>query len=193
MLTSPSLTRVTRSFRSQVELLLCILAFMWIAEVVDFLLGGALNQFGIHPRTASGLVGSVLAPFLHGGFAHLAANTVPFAVLGWLVLVQGRDEFWGVLLLVWLISGLGVWLFGASNSVHIGASGVIFGFFGFLLFRGILSRSWLPLLIAIAVCIVYGSLIFGVLPLQRGISWEGHLFGFIGGIISARLLAQPRR
>lgn len=184
---------MTRSLKSQVELLLTLLALMWVAEMVDYFLGGALNQFGIHPRSTSGLVGIIFAPFLHGGFAHLAANTVPFAVLGWLVLVQGRDEFWVVLLLVWLISGLGVWLFGASNSTHIGASGVIFGFFGFLLFRGILSRSWLPLLIAIAVCLVYGSLIFGVLPLQRGVSWEGHLFGFIGGAIAARLLAQQRR
>ena len=179
---STQMTRVTRSVKSQAELMLFIVALMWIAEGIDFLLGGSLNRFGIRPRTSIGLIGIVLAPFLHAGFGHLAANTVPFVALGWLILGRSQDEFWLVTLIVWLLSGLGVWLFGASNSIHIGASGVIFGFFGFLLFRGVFDRNWLSLLIAIGVAVIYGSLIFGVFPMQRGISWEGHLFGFIGGV-----------
>jgi membrane associated rhomboid family serine protease len=184
------LKRATRSVRSQVELLLFILALMWILELIDTILGGSLNGFGIRPREVDGLSGILFAPMLHGSFAHLATNSIPFAVLGWFVLARRRDEFWLVTAAVWIASGLGAWLFGASNSIHIGASGVVFGYFGFLLFRGVFDRSWVSLVLAVVVIAIYGPIIFGLLPLQVGISWQGHLFGFLGGAFVAWLVAR---
>ena len=186
------LKMVTHSVKSQVQLLLTILALMWVVEAVDFILGGALNAFGIRPRTIEGLIGIVLAPFLHGDFAHLISNSIPFAVLGWLILARSRDEFWRVTSIVWVSSGVGAWLLGAANTVHIGASGVVFGYFGFLLTRAFFDRHWLSAVIAIIVIAAYGSLIFGVLPFQMGISWQGHLFGAIGGVFAARQLGKAR-
>ena len=187
------LKMVTHSVKSQVQLLLTILALMWVVEAVDFILGGALNAFGIRPRTIEGLIGIVLAPFLHGDFAHLISNSIPFAVLGWLILARSRDEFWRVTSIVWVSSGVGAWLLGAPNTVHIGASGVVFGYFGFLLTRAFFDRHWLSAVIAIIVIAAYGSLVFGVLPFQMGISWQGHLFGAIGGVFAARQLGKARR
>ena len=186
------LKMVTHSVKSQVQLLLTILALMWVVEAVDFILGGALNAFGIRPRTIEGLIGIMLAPFLHGDFAHLISNSIPFAVLGWLILARSRDEFWRVTSIVWVSSGVGAWLLGAPNTVHIGASGVVFGYFGFLLTRAFFDRHWLSAVIAIIVIAAYGSLIFGVLPFQMGISWQGHLFGAIGGVFAARQLGKAR-
>lgn len=186
------LKMVTHSVKSQVQLLLTILALMWVVEAVDFILGGALNAFGIRPRTIEGLIGIVLAPFLHGDFAHLISNSIPFAALGWLILARSRDEFWRVTSIVWVSSGVGAWLLGAANTVHIGASGVVFGYFGFLLTRAFFDRHWLSAVIAIIVIAAYGSLIFGVLPFQMGISWQGHLFGAIGGVFAARQLGKAR-
>ena len=187
------LKMVTHSVKSQVQLLLTILALMWVVEAVDFILGGALNAFGIRPRTIEGLIGIMLAPFLHGDFAHLISNSIPFAVLGWLILARSRDEFWRVTSIVWVSSGVGAWLLGAPNTVHIGASGVVFGYFGFLLTRAFFDRHWLSAVIAIIVIAAYGSLIFGVLPFQMGISWQGHLFGAIGGVFAARQLGKAKR
>ncbi len=184
------LRRATRSVKSQVQLLLFILALMWILEAIDTVVGGRFNLLGIRPRSIDGLIGIIFAPLLHGSFEHLAANSVPFAVLGWFILARSRDEFWLVTLIVWLVSGLGAWAFGASHSIHIGASGVIFGYFGFLLFRGVFDRNWLSLFLAVIVIAIYGPIIYGVLPLQIGISWQGHLFGFVGGALAAKLIAQ---
>lgn len=179
-----------RAAKSHLKLVLVLLAAMWLAEIVDtILLSQALNIFGIRPRMAAGLMGIVFAPFLHGGFAHLAANTLPLAVLALLVLVRSRDEFIIVTLLVWLVSGLGVWLIAPSNSVHIGASGLIFGYLGFLLLRGFFDHKLSSILLAVAVGVVYGGIVWGVLPLQAGVSWQGHLFGFVGGGMAAKLVA----
>ncbi|MEZ4645611.1 MAG: rhomboid family intramembrane serine protease [Chloroflexota bacterium] len=167
-----------------------LLAF-WVLEIIDWLFfHGALNGLGVKPRTLVGLRGIFLAPFLHGNFAHLMANTVPFLVLGWFVIVQGIREFWIVTGVTAVISGLGIWLFGSSNSVHIGASGLIFGYFGYLLLRGYFERSLRAILCAIVVVILYGGMLWGVLPLRVGVSWQAHLFGFIGGGVAAYWLSQ---
>jgi membrane associated rhomboid family serine protease len=158
-----------------------MLAVMWVLEIVDAGLGGSLDQYGIRPRSTDGLVGLALSPFLHGGFGHLTSNTIPFAVLGFLTMVHGAGTFWRVTVVTALVGGLLVWLVGASNSVHIGASGVIFGYFGFLLAMGLFERSAKAIVIAVLVGLGYGGLIFGVLPSQPGVSWEGHLFGFLSG------------
>ncbi len=167
-----------------------VLAF-WLLEIVDTLfLGQALNGLGVRPRTLNGLWGILLAPFLHGNFAHLAANTIPFVVLGWFVMMQGMRQFWVVTGVTAVISGLGMWLFGSNNSVHIGASGLIFGYFGFLLLRGYFERSATAILLALIAVFLYGGMIWGVLPGRLGISWQAHLFGFIGGGLSAYWLSH---
>ena len=182
---------ISRQAASHIKLVLTLLAVMWLLEIIDqVLLGQFLNNFGIRPRTPIGLLGIVLAPFLHGSLAHLAANSVPFAVLALLILARDPDEFWLVTLIVWLVSGLGVWLFAPANTIHIGASGVIFGYLGFLLFRGVFDRKLLSIAVAVFVGAVYGYVLLGVLPLQAGVSWQGHLFGLIGGAIAARVATR---
>lgn len=173
---------------SQIEILLTFVAVMWILEGIDLILPGRLDQWGIRPRSLSGLIGIFLAPFLHGGFDHLLANTVPVLVLGWLVMLRGTRDFLLVTLGVTLISGLGVWIVGGRQTVHIGASGVIFGYFGFLVLRAWYERSIASFAIALLVVIFYGGLISGVLPSDPDVSWEAHLFGVAGGAVMARSL-----
>ena len=174
-------------------LLFGLLAIMWLTALLDVLPFLQLNQHGIHPRSVSGLIGILFAPFLHAGFGHLAANSIPFLVLGGIVLLGGRTVFWSVTLFVMLFGGLGVWLFGGAHSNHIGASGLIFGYLGFLLTRGLVERSWTWSLVALLILLMYGSVLIGVLPLQVGVSWQSHLFGFMAGIGAARLLFSRQR
>ena len=179
---------VVSELKQQFRLLGGLVAIMWIAEILDqWVLGGQLDRFGIIPRTLIGLRGIPLAPFLHGNFAHLAGNTLPFLVLGWLIMLRDTQDFLRVTLVVGLVSGLGTWLFGSPGS-HIGASGVIFGYLGYLLLRGLFERRLGSISLSLLVGTLYGSMIWGILPLQQGISWEGHLFGFLGGVLAARLL-----
>lgn len=184
---------LVREIKAQVLILGAFVALMWGLEIVDVALGGALNAFGIIPRTAIGLRGILLAPFLHGGFPHLIANTVPFVVLGWLVMLRRTSDFFWVTAIVMLLGGLGTWLFAPARTIHIGASGVIFGYLGFLISRGYFERRFGSILFSLIVLALYGGLIWGVLPGQIGISWQGHLFGFIGGIMAARLMAEPKK
>lgn len=184
---------LARELKTHALILGGFIALIWILEIVDlFFLRGALNAYGIRPRTISGLRGILFAPFLHGGLGHLIANTVPFLILGWFVMLRETSDFFVVTAITMLTSGLGVWLFASPYTIHIGASGLIFGYFGFLLLRGYFDRSLLSVVLSLIVGLLYGSLIWGVLPLQFGISWQGHLFGFIGGALAARLLARRR-
>lgn len=171
------------------QLMFGLVGIMWVVEIVNQLVfGDALDRFGIAPRSVPGLVGIALAPFLHADFAHLIANTFPFLVLGWWVLLRGLEMFIEVSLIVILVSGFGVWLFAAPNTITIGASGVVFGYLGFLLLRGFFERSWVAMFFSVLVLLGYGSLIWGVLPLVPGVSWQGHLFGLVGGGLAARIL-----
>lgn len=184
---------LTRELKTQGTILGGLVGVMWALEIVDVVLGGALNSFGIRPHSIIGLRGILFAPLLHGNLAHLIANTIPFLILGWFVMLQETSDFFLVTAITMLVGGLGTWLFGSPNSVHIGASGVIFGYLGFLLARGYFQRNIPSIFLAIIVGIFYGGAIWGVLPTQPGISWEGHLFGFIGGILAARLFAKPKK
>lgn len=168
-----------------------MLALMWVIEIIDQLTGQRLDRLGIWPRMPFGLRGILFAPFLHGGFGHLLSNTVPFLVLGWLVMLREISDFFIVTAIAMVVGGLGTWVFGAPG-VHIGASGVIFGYLGFLLLRGYFERSMVSITFSLIVGALYGSLIWGVLPTQIGISWEGHLFGFLGGVLAARWLSRPK-
>ncbi len=164
---------------------------LWLVEVLDQLFWrGALDFYGIQPRTTMGLRNILFAPFLHKGFDHLIANTVPFLALGWFVLLRGVNKFILVSLICALVSGLGVWLLGMPATIHVGLSGVIFGYLGFLLFRSYFERSTHAIGLAILAGFLYGGMIWGVLPLQPNVSWLGHLFGFLGGAVAARQLTR---
>lgn len=154
---------------------------IWAVEAVNFFLGHALNAWGIIPREAGGLIGIPLAPFLHGGILHAASNTAPLLILGGLNLIGARGRFWGLTAGIVLLSGLMVWLFARSN-IHVGASGLVFGYFGALLARAYFERSLLSIAIACVTMILYGGILWGVLPLRSYISFEGHFFGLLAGV-----------
>ncbi len=164
---------------------------MWVSEIADQLIfHGALDRFGIMPRTTFGLRGILFSPFLHLGFLHLVANTIPFLVLGGFVIIRGIGRFIGVSIVVMILGGLGTWLVGGGGTVHVGASGVVFGYLGFLIGNAIFERSFVAIAIALIAGALYGGILFGLLPGQCGISWEGHLFGFLGGVIAAKIFAN---
>ncbi len=162
------------------------LGLAWVALGVNAVLGDALSVYGVIPRSISGLRGIVFAPLLHGSLAHLTANSLSFLVLGWLVLATGRRAFGRVTALAALGSGLVSWLIGAPGSVHIGASGVIFGYLGYLMTAGWFARRVWPVIISVGVTGLWGAMVWGVLPGQMGVSWQGHLGGFVGGVLAAR-------
>lgn len=184
---------VSRELQLQVSILGTFLAIFWVVEILDrYLFRGRLDRFGVIPHTFIGLRGIIFAPFLHGGFGHLIANTLPFLVLGWFVMLQETSDFFIVTFLTMLVGGLGVWLFAPSGSIHIGASILIFGYLGFLLLRGYFQRNLPSIFLSIVVGLLYGGLIWGILPSQPGISWQGHLFGFLGGVLAAKAIATEK-
>lgn len=179
---------VRRHLMHHAFILGALVAVLWGIELFDWLvLRGALDGLGIQPRTLGGLQAIVVAPWLHAGFGHLFANTIPLVVLGWFVMLRRTSDFFIVSLAALLTSGLGIWLFGGASSIHLGVSGVVFGLFGYLLARGYYERSGVAIVLALAAFLIYGGMVWGMLPLQRGISWQGHLFGFVGGAVIAYL------
>ena len=178
--------------RSVAAPVLTLLAVMWVAEIVDAVLPLTLDQWGVQGRTASGLVGIGLAPFLHGGFGHLVANTLPFLVLGLLVAWRSADRFWAVLVVIIAVGGLGVWLLTSPTTITIGASGVVFGLAAYLVTAGFLTRHWVDIVVAVAVVLVYGTMFAGVLPfgVPAGVSWLAHLTGAAAGVVAAFAFAR---
>jgi membrane associated rhomboid family serine protease len=167
---------------------LAMAAVMWIVEAVDQIAGGRLDAYGIEPRETDGLDGVVWAPFLHAGFDHLIGNTIPFLVLGLAIAFGGAMRVAVVTVIVALVGGLGTWLVAPSNTVHIGASGIVFGYAAYLVARGAYSRSAAQIGIGLIVLAVWGTtLLRGLVP-EDGISWQGHFFGAVGGIVAAWLL-----
>ena len=179
-------TSVTRALRAHVTVLGGTLAVFWIVFVVNMLLGGALFGLGVIPRTIIGLRGILFAPFLHGSLDHIIANSIPFVVLGWMVMLRDERHFLPVTIAGMLGSALLAWLIGAPGSVHIGASGVIFGYLGFLMLSGWYARSFGSIVLSAIVTLVWGGLVLGMMPGAAGISWQAHTGGFIGGVIAAR-------
>lgn len=168
---------------------------LWFLEIVDWaILSERLDRYGIYPRTSRGFQNILFAPFLHYGFGHLISNTVPFIVLGALVMVRRISDFFWVTAIAGIVSGLGIWTLGWPNTVHLGASGVVFGYLGYLLLRGYFERSMVSIAIALVAGFLYGGLLFGlIMPFQPGISWLGHLFGFIGGGLAANWIVDGNR
>jgi membrane associated rhomboid family serine protease len=177
-----------QQLKTSALLIFGLVLIIWVVELVNLLLGHRLNVFGIHPRTIAGLPGIVLAPFLHTGIGHTLLNTVPLVILGWLVILRGTRVFVEATLLIIVASGVGVWLVGRSG-YHVGASGLIFGYFGYLVGRGWYERSLSSILIALVTIVLYGGMLWGLFPVRAGVSWEAHLFGLLGGILAARLVS----
>jgi membrane associated rhomboid family serine protease len=175
-----------------VQVVLALLAAMWLLEVVDVALDHRLDQYGIEPRDPDGLVGVVAAPFLHADFGHLIANTIPFVTLGIIIGLQGVARVLAVTGIVVVVSGLGTWLVGPDNSIHIGASGIVFGYAAYLLARGIFNRDVIEIAIGLGVAAIWGTALLGGLVPQDGVSWQGHFFGAVGGVVAARAFARPR-
>ena len=167
-------------------------ALLYLIELVDAAMSGRLDQFGIQPRTLGGLDGVIWAPLLHHGWAHLFANTVPVLLFGFLAMSSGVGPWIAVTVTIWLFSGLGVWLAGDTGTT-VGASGLAFGWLAFLLVRGIFNGSFGQIVVAGVLFLYWGSTLLGVLPGNPGVSWQGHLFGAIGGILAAWLVSLANR
>ena len=166
---------------------------LYVVELVDVLVDNRLDRLGVEPRSADGLWGVLFAPVLHGSWTHLEANTEPVLVLGFLVLASGIGKGLQATAVIWVVGGVGVWLVAGSSSIHLGASVLIFGWLVYLILRGVWTRKVGQILLGIVVFLVWGTLLLGVLPGQPGISWQGHLFGAVGGVVAAYTLADRRR
>jgi membrane associated rhomboid family serine protease len=191
--TAPATRRPRRDDRVRgVLFVTAMLAVMWVVEIIDQVFNANLDADGIRPHDVAGLDGIVFSPFLHAGFGHLLSNTVPFLVLGVVIALSGLKRVVLVTVIVALVAGLGVWLFAPSGTDHIGASGVVFGYAAYLIARGLFSRSALHLVAGAIVIAVWGGTLLSDLVPRDGISWQGHLFGAVGGVLAAWLLDRRR-
>jgi membrane associated rhomboid family serine protease len=168
--------------------MLLLLAGLWMLELLDQLSGNQLDQLGIHAREIDGMPEIFTAPFLHAGWDHLISNSLPFAVLGFLVLLSGLVRWLASSLIIIIVSGMAAWSLTPAHTIILGASGLIFGWLTYLLARGIWSRRPAQVVVAVLVLLVYGGLIWGVLPGAAGVSWQAHLGGAAGGVLAAWLL-----
>ena len=177
---------------------------MIIIQTINWATDYRLDQFGIDPRSWEGLLGVLFAPLLHGSWGHLWSNLVPLVIMGVLIMLSGVRQFVAVTVLVWLVSGLGVWLIAPANTTTVGASGIVFGWLAFLIVRGIWTRTWQHILLGLVLLALYGSLFWtGIVKVAAAditgvvtVSWQAHLFGAIGGVLAAFLVAKadgPRR
>ena len=166
---------------------------LYAIEFVDTLMDNRLDQEGVQPQERDGLLGILFAPLLHAGWGHLAANTLPLMLLGFLILLSGVGQWLEVTAIVWFVGGLGTWLVAAPNTVHLGASVLVFGWLVHLILRGFFTRRPGQIVLGLVVLFLYGGVLWGVLPGQTGISWQGHLFGAVGGGLAAWLTADRTR
>lgn len=174
------------------QAVLTFVAVIWGIELIDsVILSDRLQSNGIGPRRVDGLDGILWAPFLHGGWRHLVSNTFPFLILGGLVAIRGARYWLTTFATVALLGGALTWLLAGSGN-HIGASGIVFGFFGSLLGAAIFERRLAAGATALVAIMLYGGIIGGLAP-RPGISWEGHLFGVVAGLVAAKILAGPRQ
>jgi membrane associated rhomboid family serine protease len=177
------------SIRLRAIVLSVFVGLMWVVRAIDTLIPGQMSSagYGVIPRTLSGLYNIPMSTFIHVDWDHLISNTVPLLILGALVLVRGTYEFLFIIFVTTFVSGFGTWLFGEGDTQHVGASGIVFGFFGYLVFRTAFDRKISSAIIALAVAIAYGSaMTYSLIP-EESVSWSGHFFGFVGGFAAARL------
>lgn len=186
-------TRARPGLGSALLVMLLLVAAMWVLEVVDQTTGNALDPYGIEPRDVDSLDNVFWAPWLHGSYAHLASNAVPFIILGALVAMDGWRRWLLTTLVVAVVSGAVVWLVSPVGSITLGASGIVFGWLTYVMLRGFFTRSPGQIATGVVVFLFYGGLLLGVLPSDPGISWQGHLGGAVGGVLAARALRGSRR
>jgi len=185
--------KLSRALRYRFGGLAAFVAAIWAIQILNWATGYSLNAaFGLIPRHAAGLDGIIAMPVLHGSFAHLISNTPPLLITGVLLMATASRALFAVNAVIVVLGGALVWLFGGS-AIHIGASGLVFGWLGFLVARGFVDRSIITLGVSLLVGFLYGSLLWGVLPGQPGVSWEAHAFGALAGVIAAIAIRSRRR
>ncbi len=189
--------RARASFRLAVKIALGFVALIWLVQLLNWGLGLEPGRFGVRPREFAGLPGILLAPLLHGGFPHLFANSVPLLVLGAGMLYLYPGSALKVLPAVYLGPGVVVWLFARAPSTHVGASGLVYGLFSYILVSGLIRRDRRAIAASLLVCFLYGTLVWGVLPIRPGVSWETHLsaalIGFVLAIALRHVDVPPRK
>jgi membrane associated rhomboid family serine protease len=185
-----TLTRARQ--REGIELLIGIVALMWVIEIINSLDGNRLGADGIYPRDFARLWGIFTSPFLHASFQHLIDNTIPFVFMGVIIALRGAARLALVTLIVIVIGGLGTWLIAPSGTDTIGASGVVFGYATYLFTRGLFDRSALELVTGIVVGAVWGAALIASIVPQHGVSWQAHVCGAIGGVVAAAVMARER-
>ena len=169
------------------------LVLIWTVFLVnEFIFGGALNNFGVRPRDTSTLWGILTAPLLHAEYGHIVANSLPGALFAGLIAMSSKRLFWQVTLLITVVGGGLTWLVGGVNTVHIGASGLIYGWLAFLVVRGFVNRRVMQIILGVILASMYSGLIWGVLPTQMAVSWQMHLFGGLAGIWAAVMFKRGR-
>ena len=170
-----------------------LLIVIWAVQVVNFVLGYELNQwFGLEPRDMGGLIGIPASPFLHANFNHIIANTIPLVMLGGMAAMASPKRFFEASIIIILLGGLLVWVLArGGNRVHVGASGLVFGYLGYVIALGVFERSFRAIAMGVFAGLLYGGLVWGVLPDQR-VSWESHLFGAIAGAAAAWMLTRDK-
>ncbi|MDO4686981.1 MAG: rhomboid family intramembrane serine protease [Corynebacterium sp.] len=173
-----------RRIGTAIRLTVGFVVAIWGVFILDTLTGGWLKYYGIHPLDPSALSGIVTSPFLHADLMHLMSNTMPGAIFVFLIGLSGRRVFWEVTAISAVVGGMGTWLFGGIGTNHIGVSGLIYGWFSYLVIRGIANRNLLHIILGVILATAYSCYIWGVIPGTPGISWQGHLFGGIGGALA---------
>ncbi|WP_336087922.1 rhomboid family intramembrane serine protease [Nocardia sp. SSK8] len=193
--------RQTRTWAQAAVVILGFVGALYVIEGIDTILShdrpaGTLNQLdeaGIAPRSVDGLDGILWAPLLHGGWDHLLANTLPLLVLGFVVLLSGIGRGLAATAIIWVVAGVGTWLTASSGSVHLGASSIVFGWLTYLICRGWFTRHVGQIVVGLVIFLIYGSMLWGVLPSDPRISWQGHLFGAVGGVLAGWVLSSDER
>ncbi|MBS0350238.1 MAG: rhomboid family intramembrane serine protease [Proteobacteria bacterium] len=182
-----ALQAIVQSIQDNYLLLLWIAIVLWLVLLINKLMGYRLNFLGIVPRTASGLIGILFAPLLHASANHLFFNIIPLLALAGFILIAGTTLFWKVTVCIILFSGILTWLLG-RRAIHIGASALVTGYWGYLLFNAYRHPSMMAFILAIICVYYFGGIFLGLFPSEERVSWEGHLFGFVAGIATNYLL-----
>jgi len=181
---------VIRNKINDYKLFLVFIVLIWCIEIANFFLQHSLNEFALRPREVGSLYGVITIHFLHNGLGHLLANTVPLLFLGFFV--SALDRMRQVTLLIMLLTGLLVWLF-ARDAIHVGASGLVMGYWGYLVSNAFFHRSLKNILIAVVTLLIYSGAVFTLFDFRASTSFEAHIFGFLSGIISARIFIEKQR
>ena len=183
-----TMTTLADSVRETLISILIFIGLLWATFLLSWLIP-SLSEFGLQPRTAKGLIGIGTMPFLHANLGHIVANTIPLLVLLFL-LAGSRAQSWAIVIEIVVLAGVLLWVFGRKAN-HIGASGLVFGLISFLIFAGLFERRFVSIAVALVTLVLYGaSLLWGVLPVQQGVSWDGHLCGAIAGGLLAFQVAR---